>query len=92
MFGWSSLCHGAFWCLWLGQGIVSEIQTEDAAPQFLQMDLALAKPTANSPEAPRQMFLWHADAHIDPFYQTETRTGNAGWFPFLKAGCFDTIE
>jgi len=83
MFGWSS-CHGAFWCFWLfglcAGSIGTEIQIEDVAPQFLQMDLVLAKPTAvHSPEVPRQMFLWHADAHVDPFYQTETRTENAGF-------------
>ena len=77
MFGWSS-CHGAFWCFWLfglcAGSIGTEIQIEDVAPQFLQMDLVLAKPTAvHSPEVPRQMFLWHADAHVDPFYQTDKR-------------------
>lgn len=43
--------------------------------EFLQMDISLQGTGSGGVD----FFLWHADAHADPFYQSETRLDLVLW-------------
>ena len=50
----------------------AEIRPDEGSPGFLQMDLSLVlqEPSTAAVGSSVGFFLWHADAHVDPFYQS----------------------
>lgn len=68
------MCFGWYWVALARMVLADEAS---AGPEFLQMDLALtdADAATDASAGAADFFLWHADAHADPFYQSETRPG-----------------
>ena len=59
---------------------------DEGSPGFLQMDLSLVGPSQQPVQQPSTavdrssvgFFLWHADAHVDPFYTSVPRNEENG--------------
>ena len=80
------------WCFAF-LGVLAEIHPDEGKIDFLQMDLTLQLPAET---VQGDFFLWHADAHVDPFYRSEPALNfwvrRFAWEPpkhqFVQGVCF----